>query len=391
MSCLYGNSPYGLDGDRLQSTIIINVRAERLRDRDIVGHSDAFAVLYIDSRVPLRATDGTVSLQGITAPQPEIAGGPRDKGWERIGMTETIANNCNPRFSRSFNVPYFFERAQRLAIDFYDRDNPEDEPFDLHDFLGTAECSIPTLVRSRGKRLQLELKDTGRPELDCGYVYLVAEEDSELKQLVELSLETQDLKLGMFSPRSELPLLTISRPVTKDSSEWIVVHGPVQSVRTRQGMISFGKCEVNHERLCFRDDDIPLQVDILGRKGASVGTANVTLNKWRANPVLSLTVPPVVSPTTGRIRRLSRLGFQNHRPVGHLVLKDYGRRIRHSFLDYVGGGYQISLVLAVDFTASNGDPSKPGSLHHIDQYKHNEYEMAIEGVGEILGMCFFLP
>lgn len=56
---------------------------------------------------------------------------------------------------------------------------------------------------------------------------------------------------------------------------------------------------------------------------------------------------------------------------------------RHSFLEYVFGGCEIGLIVAIDFTLSNGEPSKPGSLHYLDMQK-NEYLQAIRSVGNIL-------
>lgn len=56
---------------------------------------------------------------------------------------------------------------------------------------------------------------------------------------------------------------------------------------------------------------------------------------------------------------------------------------RHTFLEYVFGGCQIGLTVAIDFTLSNGEPSKPSSLHYLDMQK-NEYLKAINSVGSIL-------
>jgi hypothetical protein len=50
-------------------------------------------------------------------------------------MTSTRANNLSPVFAESFTMTYFFERAQRIAVDVYDRDSPQDEPFSLHNLL----------------------------------------------------------------------------------------------------------------------------------------------------------------------------------------------------------------------------------------------------------------
>lgn len=55
----------------------------------------------------------------------------------------------------------------------------------------------------------------------------------------------------------------------------------------------------------------------------------------------------------------------------------------HSFLDYIFGGCEVGLSVAVDFTLSNGDPKTPGSLHRLDP-ERNEYLHAIKSVGQIL-------
>lgn len=49
---------------------------------------------------------------------------------------------------------------------------------------------------------------------------------------------------------------------------------------------------------------------------------------------------------------------------------------RHTFLEYVFGGCDINLVLAIDFTLSNGEPKNRDSLHYFD-LNNNEYLQAI--------------
>ncbi|CAG8642838.1 2952_t:CDS:2, partial [Dentiscutata erythropus] len=60
-----------------------------------------------------------------------------------------------------------------------------------------------------------------------------------------------------------------------------------------------------------------------------------------------------------------------------------------SFLDYISGGTQINLVVAIDFTGSNGDPRSKTSLHYTGGSRDNEYQSAIrspevQGVDGIL-------
>ena len=58
-------------------------------------------------------------------------------------------------------------------------------------------------------------------------------------------------------------------------------------------------------------------------------------------------------------------------------IKDY------AFLDYIRGGMQINLAVGIDFTGSNGDPSKPTSLHYLGT-NNNSYELAIMSCGNIV-------
>lgn len=57
------------------------------------------------------------------------------------------------------------------------------------------------------------------------------------------------------------------------------------------------------------------------------------------------------------------------------------------FIDYLTGGCQISLAVAIDFTASNGDPRREGTPHYFhppESREWNDYEKAIFAVGSIL-------
>lgn len=60
---------------------------------------------------------------------------------------------------------------------------------------------------------------------------------------------------------------------------------------------------------------------------------------------------------------------------------------RHpSFSDFIMGGCEISMVVAIDFTGSNGDPRSTNSLHYISRIPNqlNEYQQAILNIGRII-------
>lgn len=43
----------------------------------------------------------------------------------------------------------------------------------------------------------------------------------------------------------------------------------------------------------------------------------------------------------------------------------------YSFLDYIMGGTEINLMVAIDFTGSNGAPTDPKSLHYVQKGRLN--------------------
>mmetsp|Transcript_1319 Transcript_1319/g.2161 ORF Transcript_1319/g.2161 Transcript_1319/m.2161 type:complete len:604 (-) Transcript_1319:52-1863(-) len=66
---------------------------------------------------------------------------------------------------------------------------------------------------------------------------------------------------------------------------------------------------------------------------------------------------------------------------------DNRTELRPQFVDYLTGGCQISLAVAIDFTASNGNPREEGTPHHFyppASNKWNDYQKAIFAVGSIL-------
>jgi hypothetical protein len=77
---------------------------------------------------------------------------------------------------------------------------------------------------------------------------------------------------------------------------------------------------------------------------------------------------------------------KNYKNSGVLTAHDCSIEKHYSFAQYVQGGLEINLYVALDFTGSNGDPKLPESLHylHPTHEKFNQYEEAIISVGHIL-------
>jgi hypothetical protein len=72
--------------------------------------------------------------------------------------------------------------------------------------------------------------------------------------------------------------------------------------------------------------------------------------------------------------------LQAHKPHA----ENFSLMPKPTFVDYVTGGCELDLSVAIDFTASNGNPMIPGTPHYIDSNSLNEYEKAIIAIGSIV-------
>lgn len=104
---------------------------------------------------------------------------------------------------------------------------------------------------------------------------------------------------------------------------------------------------------------VVLQADVSGVKGATEQMAKMTVSPppVAARPAATKAAAPAFVPSAGS----------------------------PTFVDYVSGGCEIQCTVAIDFTGSNGDPRKPGTLHYLHKDgKKNDYERAISAILKIL-------
>lgn len=71
--------------------------------------------------------------------------------------------------------------------------------------------------------------------------------------------------------------------------------------------------------------------------------------------------------------------------AGTIQLTKTDIRDRITFLDYVMGGTEIGVHVAIDYTMSNGDIRNPSSLHYLNpSTRTNQYTDALHEVVSIL-------
>lgn len=387
--------------DLCESRLSVHLQCTQLRNMDFIGRSDPFCLLFQDPigashLASLRSrgdTDtATVSTRNLVPPAPPLlrAGSSRgtypgrDSTWELVGKTETVPNSLDVQFVTSFEIPYFFERNQKLAVDVFDRDvqSERDEDLHRHDYLGSAEVNVAALVRAHGQQKTLPLKVAARPNQRCGFVTILVEEVSMNKQRINYEMFLRGMNRMPAFGRTRGPFVTISRTHEGTAEEgkvgWISVFRSEVPARAVRGGFDMGKLSRNYEKLCRCSDDTPLKFDIsYERHGKHRVVASAVSTLAECEKMGDFVKLENVRGGGGCMSMGSAGG-------GELFLKNRHMFEEVTFLDYVIGGCEISLVVAIDFTASNGDPAQPGSLHFWDAMQPNEYESAIRAVGDIL-------
>lgn len=288
----------------------------------------------------------------------------QDKYFE-VGRTETIDDNLNPQWVKKFVMNYNFETVQKMRFEVWDVD-PNGQ-----DFLGCFETTLADIVSFSGRQFVGRL--TGVPGRNCGELVIVTEEVATCKQIVALELQAKQLKkLGWVW--SNDPFLMISR-ANEDGSYSLVLK--TETVYSTQNP-KWNRIVIRVTSLCNGDYDRSLKIDCYD-------------NRCNGNHKLIGTCYTSLRTLTGDLAsNVYKLVHTKHQKSnaaissGQLELLSIAVTEEVSFLDYIRGGTQMHFAVAIDFTASNGPPLDSQSLHYLDQYRPNSYEIALRSVGEII-------
>eukprot|EP00899_Mesostigma_viride_P020464 jgi/Mesvir1/28419/Mv15848-RA.1 len=337
-----------LEGGGLSALIELSISAKGLVNRDVLSKSDPMAVLM------------------------EL----RNGAWVELGRTEVVSNELSPTFVTLIRMDYKFETVQTIRVAMYDVDtafdfkSPRDLDLRQQQELGVADFILADIVIAPGKQKSVAIKRPGHAH--NGSVTIRVEEVARSNADVMLTLRAEGLDKKDTVSGSSDPFLRISR-VREDGTP-----APLYKTEVVKKNLNprWTPIRATMQQLCNGDVDRPLLVECLdwNRSGlhSHIGATTVSLRDLEGLA------------TTGGAKSLTVKGPDGRaRVAGKLLASECKITPRHSFLDYVFGGCEISFLVAIDFTASNGVPNQPTSLHHISN-RPNIYQQAIQSVGEVI-------
>ncbi|XP_046858060.1 copine-7-like isoform X2 [Xenia sp. Carnegie-2017] len=293
----------------------------------------------------------------------------KDEHWTEYGRTERVGNNLNPEFSKSISVNYYFEMVQKLKFTVYDVDN-ETKKLNDDDYLGSMECTLGQIVSRKSFTEKLIIKD----KKNAGTITVVAEELNDSNEIVQLLFHGKNLDKKDILGKSD-PYLVISKQLPDGSN--LPVHKTEICKNTLNP--SFKMIEIPISELCNGDYDKKIMVKCFDwdkdTEHDVIGGFEVTLRELSGGKDHEISFPLVNEEKKAKKKKYVNSGV--------LYLSSFCIRKDFTFLDYIMGGCQVNFSVGVDFTASNGHPSNPTSLHFISPYSPNEYVQALVAVGSV--------
>ncbi|XP_036848444.1 copine-4 isoform X4 [Manis javanica] len=288
-----------------------------------------------------------------------------------VDRTEVIRTCINPVYSKLFTVDFYFEEVQRLRFEVHDISSDHNGLKEAG-FLGGMECTLGQIVSQRklSKSLLKHGNTAGKSSIT-----VIAEELSGNDDYIELAFNARKLDDKDFFSKSD-PFLEIFR-MNDDATQQLVHRTEVVMNNLSPAWKSF-KVSVNS--LCSGDPDRRLKCIVWdwdsNGKHDFIGEFASTFKEMRGAMEGKQVQWECINPKY-------KVKKKNYKNSGIVILNLCKVHKMHSFLDYIMGGCQIQFTVAIDFTASNGDPRNSCSLHYIHPYQPNEYLKALVAVGEI--------
>jgi len=306
-----------------------------------------------------------------------------------LGKTECIENTTSPEWCKVFVLDYEFGEPMKLVVSLFHGSNGKKHN---HKSMGSCVFDVGEILGARGQTKAKRLKMGGTLYANC--------RKAQGAGLLRLQLQGTNLKNTEGFLRKSDPFFEVARQINSaGASTWDNVYR--SNVVQDNLSPTWDSAVLELSTLCGGDLDLPLRVSVFdfekSGKHQLMGQLETSVRglTQAAGGSMPLTVR---EKTTGQvvIARAVVSGLESSSTTANGVDKVEAKMAtlavkeepaaapKPGFLDYVAGGCELNVVVAIDFTGSNGDPRKPGTLHHIDPNSMNDYEKAISSIVEIL-------
>ncbi len=295
-----------------------------------------------------------------------------NKSFLNLGLTnQKLTTNGNIDFENSFVFPYYFEKEQIIRFKIIKEG--------VNSNMVVVDTIVGKLMGSRSQRLIINLGELGPIQGDFIIQANTVKNNNILSKLKFSVTFDNSYKEPFFYIRRDIySNVGVSFNTNNfkgeddfkyDHKNWLNVYkSEVLPYNKNTNTYTFNEITIHTQILCNGNLSKPFLIefyDYYYKK--SLGHALVFLDRFTYNNSLKINL-------YNDMRQI----LTSEITLKCNLVKEY------KFLEYLRGGLQISLIIGIDFTASNGDPLTTKSLHYIGGVSPNPYERAISSCGEIV-------
>ncbi|RHZ85897.1 hypothetical protein Glove_58g26 [Diversispora epigaea] len=297
----------------------------------------------------------------------------RTQNWTTTSCsTEVIKDDSNPHFVKSMIVDYYFEELQELRFIVVHVNKPNQKDWRQQELIGQFEYDLGSLMGGQGRKIQGNLYNPKNTIKKCGYIIISAEEFVQSKRIVRLQLKANQIEakgcFKNFKSFKRKPDLYFRMSRANEDNTFSPIYESISIVSENPFWPEF---EIPENTLCNGDEHRTLLIEVKNKRKSSrpiLGRCTLSLNELLSNNKTFQLQSSSTKKNSGAFLRFLKVSIDE--PA--------------TFLDYIAGGIKINLVVAIDFTSSNGDHRYSSSLHYNNPNVENSYQKAISSVGKIL-------
>lgn len=296
----------------------------------------------------------------------------RSKNSEPIdqGQTEVILNDANPDFISNFILDYCFEEQQYIQFKLYKANHDEE----IKNFsIGDLECTLGELIGSQGQETKKSLIHQSSNQISGEIIIRVEEVNSLANEEILINFSALNLvdKTHWCLCHRFSPMFYLSRLMENGVFQKVYCSDFAEGTN-----VNWDTVIISSQDLCNGDLSRPIMFELYDHHSRKT-------HKLIGNFKFSIEQITEKNQEKFEILDLTNQKF-DYRNSGIIIVSNVQVNRKYSFLEYISAGSQINLIIAVDFTSSNGNQLLTDSLHYISPSKQNQYQSALQSVGEIL-------
>ena len=292
------------------------------------------------------------NLQNISKNQIKVwlCNNKRINNYEILGTTEEISEE-RIDFGQCFEFDYFFERRQILRINLFQDQQKVYE----------TEVDVPIIM---GQNNFIYTKDMINNEINIGTIQFEIKKKGK-NQFNNFKSQFL-IRVELFDKLTYGEYFILFKKKNNINSSWRVCYKSNEFF-PKNGVYTLGNFELDSTILCDSKNDYILMELYNRSTNLLQGVTQFTLEQLENRAMVSLYDD-----------------LNSSKQIGKAII-NHTFKTKKTFIDYIRGGININLNIAIDYTASNENPNNPNSLHYCLGDMPNDYENAILSCGSIVG------